>query len=1274
MYLKKSIARAVSFLTIVTFLATNASYAVASSKYASNDRHYLRVPLAGDKDFRTGANKAVSNGYVRTKSSAFLGLEAIASALKSGKTFFGTRAEYSRLRPEVSELLVDHELEILTRLGVLKKSGIIGYEIIVKNLTSDKINSLSSDIKLILERDAVTGLSDDEFNRVRGVISTTIHHIPDDTGTTQETPKDAVSRLSRYQKDGLDKAIGRLSGTTKEAVRTILARYILGDIAPKVAEGELKRIREAGIDNEKAQALVTAAGELKRGSYAAVFQVLSDGGIFTILEISKALVKSYGTVENDMAALKRWDLVIETPKAETEDNRKRYQLTEDAMRAKAPLLELLRSLPRAKLKRADRDKENPKIIDILARAREYPSDNRYLSQMAPEEIKGKTFLVRADYNVPRNEKTGEITDDTRIKISLPTIEFIRKHGGKTVLMTHIGRPTPGKPDDKSRLDIIAEKLRELDVDVVKLDGETDEKGENFRLIGESERETIEAGKPGDVFMLENTRIDPREKSKDPEEVKELAKEIASLGNIFVLDGFAASHRGEEASVGVVPEFVTGVKGLLIEEEETGLKPAIDPTPPLVPIFGGSKIADKIKQDEDGKIIEATGKIEIIRTMINKVGRGGDILIAGAMAYPFLKALGKNIGDSGAEDLQVQLAEEIIAEAEEKGVNLHLPIDHLIAREFDASSETSITDDENIPDGWIGVDIGPKTVELFEGVVSKANTVLWNGPLGAFDRVTSNDSRPFAEGTFKVAKLVGELTEAGQMKSIVGGGETNYAMKLAGVRDKITFASSGGGAYLQYIVRGGESSAFANLAKVEKSVKFPAFDFADLEGMPPEKQLRLLEERAGLLKGTQEGPMIYELIQVRTRIAGLERAIEKKARLQRMAEVQRRPVIGGNWKMEITSKEAAETLVRDIVAASQDIEGVDIVVASSGAAIDLVKDALGDEEDFLKRHGGILGRVKIGAQNVHWEDSGAFTGEESPLMLKNLGVEYVIVGHSERRHIFGETDEVINKKVKAVLKHGMIPIVCIGETVEERERGKTFEVLKRQIRKGLEGLGEDEVSKIVVAYEPVWAIGTGKTATDEDANGAIEFIRLEVGDMFSDDVASLIPIQYGGSVKPGNIDGLIREPHIDGALVGGDSLKAETFVPIAQKTAEYVARREMSKRHQALSMNKIIAVFASKIISDKEGFKKWISDQPKEVAVVILAMDEEEYSGVKEYKDIAFIKVVGKDIGEEHRDLLNELFSLGDSDSFGSFYLGDRLKAGSDIKAYRLVIDEIASGV
>ncbi|AJD32462.1 MULTISPECIES: triose-phosphate isomerase [Clostridium] len=244
---------------------------------------------------------------------------------------------------------------------------------------------------------------------------------------------------------------------------------------------------------------------------------------------------------------------------------------------------------------------------------------------------------------------------------------------------------------------------------------------------------------------------------------------------------------------------------------------------------------------------------------------------------------------------------------------------------------------------------------------------------------------------------------------------------------------------------------------------------------------------------------------------------------------RTAIIAGNWKMNKTVKEAVE-LVKELKPLVKDAK-CDVVVCPTYVCLPAVLEEVKGSN------------IKVGAQNMHFEESGAYTGEIAPKMLEELGVHYVIIGHSERRQYFNETDETVNKKVKKAFEHNLIPIVCCGESLEEREGNITEKVLEGQIKVGLKELNKEQVEKLVIAYEPIWAIGTGKTATDEQANETIGYIRTVVKAMYGEEVASRVRIQYGGSVKPGTIKAQMNKEEIDGALVGGASLKAEDFAAI-----------------------------------------------------------------------------------------------------------------------------------
>jgi triosephosphate isomerase len=247
---------------------------------------------------------------------------------------------------------------------------------------------------------------------------------------------------------------------------------------------------------------------------------------------------------------------------------------------------------------------------------------------------------------------------------------------------------------------------------------------------------------------------------------------------------------------------------------------------------------------------------------------------------------------------------------------------------------------------------------------------------------------------------------------------------------------------------------------------------------------------------------------------------------------RRPIIAGNWKMNKTGKEALE-LVKGLKRQLRGIQDIDIVVCPPFTSLERVAKVIQGTN------------IQLGAQDVFWQDSGAYTGEVSAPQLKEAGCLYVIIGHSERKTYFGESNESVNKKIKATLGHNLIPIVCVGERLEQREKGQTLEVIKDHVQNGLKDITPEEIEKVVIAYEPVWAIGTGKTATAEQAEQAHSFIRRLLGELYNEELANSVRIQYGGSVKPENIADLMSQPDIDGALVGGASLKLESFVQIVR---------------------------------------------------------------------------------------------------------------------------------
>lgn len=253
---------------------------------------------------------------------------------------------------------------------------------------------------------------------------------------------------------------------------------------------------------------------------------------------------------------------------------------------------------------------------------------------------------------------------------------------------------------------------------------------------------------------------------------------------------------------------------------------------------------------------------------------------------------------------------------------------------------------------------------------------------------------------------------------------------------------------------------------------------------------------------------------------------------------RKTIIAGNWKMYKTINEAIELangLKRELF--KVDLAAMDVVLCPVFTALSEVAEVLNETD------------IKLGAQNLYWQDEGAFTGEVSPVMIKDAGCQFVIIGHSERRQFFGETNETVNNKIKAALKHGLTPIVCVGENLKERESNNTFKVIQNHVEGSLAGLTAEDMLKLVIAYEPVWAIGTGKTATPDQAQEVHKFIRDLLKKMYGEDLSNSVRIQYGGSVKPENIAEIMGKPDVDGALVGGASLKVDSFSSIVIKASE-----------------------------------------------------------------------------------------------------------------------------
>ncbi len=372
------------------------------------------------------------------------------------------------------------------------------------------------------------------------------------------------------------------------------------------------------------------------------------------------------------------------------------------------------------------------------------------------DVSGKRVLVRVDFNVPLAED-GTVSDDKRIVAALPTIRYLLEHNAKVILCSHLGRPK-GQVNPKYSLAPVGARLSELLPDAKIWFAED--------TVGESAKTAIDDMKDGEIVLLENVRFYPEEEKNDPE----FAKKLASLADIFVSDAFGTVHRAHASTAGVAA-YLPAVAGFLIGKELGVMGEALDnPKRPFVAILGGAKVADKI------------GVIK------NLLGKCDSLIIGGGMAYTFLKAQGYGIGTSLLDAGSLDLAKDIMAEAKAKNVNFLLPIDTVVATEFDANAEHKVVPSTEIPDGWMGMDIGPKTAELFKKTIVEAATVVWNGPMGVFEFPA------FAEGTKKVAEACAECAGT----TIIGGGDSASAVKKLGFADKMTHISTGGGASLEFL--------------------------------------------------------------------------------------------------------------------------------------------------------------------------------------------------------------------------------------------------------------------------------------------------------------------------------------------------------------------------------------------------------------------------------------------------------------------------------------------
>ena len=371
------------------------------------------------------------------------------------------------------------------------------------------------------------------------------------------------------------------------------------------------------------------------------------------------------------------------------------------------------------------------------------------------DVTGKKVLVRCDFNVPQDENLN-ITDNRRIVGALDTIKYLLDHNAKVILCSHLGRPK-GEVKPEFSLAPVAKELSRLLGKEVKLAGD---------IIGPSAKELVNNLKEGEAILLENVRFDKREEANDPE----FSKELASLAEIYVNDAFGTAHRAHASTAGVA-QYLPAVSGFLIEKELKFLGEALNnPKRPFVAIMGGKKVSDKI---------------EVIEKLLEKVDT---LMIVGAMEYTFFKAQGYSVGNSICEEDKLDLARSLMEKAKAKGVKFMLPVDTKVGKEFEKDTESKVVKTTEMPEGWIGLDIGPETVELYSKELDNAKTVLWNGPAGL------SEFEQFAYGTNAIANKLANI----EAVTVIGGGDSAAAVEKAGVADKMTHISTGGGASLEYL--------------------------------------------------------------------------------------------------------------------------------------------------------------------------------------------------------------------------------------------------------------------------------------------------------------------------------------------------------------------------------------------------------------------------------------------------------------------------------------------
>ncbi len=644
------------------------------------------------------------------------------------------------------------------------------------------------------------------------------------------------------------------------------------------------------------------------------------------------------------------------------------------------------------------------------------------------DLRGKRVLVRSDLNVPLDD--GKITDEGRIRASVPTIAALADKGARVVVVAHLGRPK-GEPDPKYSLQPVAERFGELLGQDVAFATDT---------VGESATETVAALQDGQVAVLENVRFNSGETSKDDEVRASFAGQLANLADAFVSDGFGVVHRKQASVYDVALRLPSAMGGLVAAEIEVLRKLTVDPARPYVVVLGGSKVSDKL------------GVID------NLLGKADKLLIGGGMVFTFLKAQGHEVGKSLLEEDQLDTCRAYLDRAQESGVEIVLPTDVVVDTAFpsgDREPEPRVVPADQMPGDSLGLDIGPESGEAFAAALADAQTVFWNGP----------------DGRLRDARL-----RRGHAR---GGRGADQGARALGRR-------------WRRLRRSGAP------ARLRRGSLRPHLDGRRRQpGVP----------------GGQGAP--------RDRGPG---------KVTRMA---RTPLMAGNWKMNLNHQEAVvlvQKLAWTLNDKKHDYGKAEVVVLPPFTDIRSVQTLV--DGDQLS--------IGYGAQDVSAHESGAYTGEISAGMLAKLGCSYAVVGHSERREYHEESDELVNAKAKAALGAGLTPIVCVGEPLPVRQEGRQVPYTLAQLDGSLAGFSAEQVGGLVVAYEPVWAIGTGEVATPDDAQEVCAAIRERIREVHGDGAADAVRVLYGGSVKAANVAGIMEKPDVDGCLVGGASLQVDEF--------------------------------------------------------------------------------------------------------------------------------------